>query len=1203
MGRANGGRAPETGARSGFKRKACPRRGRRTSVAVGAMPASDAQVRTPLPAALGPYRVIDVLGRGGMGVVYRGVHAATGAPAAIKTIHSANATVLAGIRREIHALGQLQHPGIVRVIGEGISDGVPWYAMDLLVGRTLRDLLDTGSAPKTSGVVGTSKGHLPPGLTNAPVREASEPSPTLSGGGARRSPYHSHPRADPLRLVRNLCEALSHLHACGIVHRDLKPENVFVRSDGSPVLVDFGLVGRFGGESGREQLDVAGASAIGTSGYMAPEQIRGELVDARTDLYALGCILYECVTGQRPFVGDHFYVLDAHLSKRPVPPADLADGINPQLDRLILQLLEKEPSDRLGYAEDVARALAPSVDQAEAAASPSHTRPYLYRPPFLGRESALGALQDAVRELTEQERGGTIYIGGESGVGKTRLAIEAARHAARSGVAVILSQCGSLGVGPTEESGDAPLHAFAPVMLAVADYCRAQGLRESARVLGRWGGILAPYQPALRDVPGCDASPVAVEPKDARARVFSALADVLFAFAKTRTLLLVIDDVQWADELSMGFLRTLSEQGLAGRPILVVATYRADQARSELLETVTARGAHHLQLERLGFEHVQAIAAGMLALKQIPAELVEFLQSRCDGNAFFVVEYLRSAIEAGLIVREGGRWDLVPQSRARASYEQKVTAPPGIVELLEQRLRGLGVEGRRLVETAAVLGREFDPDLLFACASLSQPAAMAPLDDLRRRYIVEDTEGGGLRFVHDKIRQTVYDGIRDERRALLHRSAAVSIEERGAEAPETWRALGLHSARAKLHGKAALYFGKAGDFAASAHANADALACYRAAMDELELARETESPSAASSLQEKVGDVQSITGNQEAARLAYHDALARHASDDAPGLARLYRKIGKTCEIHHDHSEALTNYARAAETLDGAATERGEPWWRERVQVHLDRIWVNYWLNRVEGMASLIEEARPALVKHGTAFQRARFHQLVAMMNIRKERYLVSDETVRLAREAVAAGASLSEAESAALRFGLFFSLVLRGSLEEAEGEGLAVLAWAQRSGAATLRARCLTYLSIVARQRRQIDLVKARVSQCLSACAQARMGEYVGACHANSAWIAWQDGRLDDVERWGSAALAAWRSERNPYPLQWLAHFPLLATSLTRNVREDTVVHARALLDIEQQRLKEPMPAELESILEESDAPERGHPRIILLAQQLHYL
>ena len=239
---------------------------------------------------LGPWRVERSIGEGGMGVVYLASHRETGERAALKTVRVTDPILLAGVRREIAALSRLAHPGIVRIVDQGTEGGMPWYAMERLEGETLR----AWASSTVQRVSGTSTffetGPRQTRDDRSLPKAAPGPLIAQAGGGAL---------AELMMVMQRLCDALAYLHGEGIVHRDLKPENVLVLEGGHPVLVDFGLVTRFAGEASREVLEPVG-DALGTRGYVAPEQAAGELVDARADLYSLGVMLYELLTGRLP---------------------------------------------------------------------------------------------------------------------------------------------------------------------------------------------------------------------------------------------------------------------------------------------------------------------------------------------------------------------------------------------------------------------------------------------------------------------------------------------------------------------------------------------------------------------------------------------------------------------------------------------------------------------------------------------------------------------------------------------------------------------------------------------------------------------------------------------------------------------------------------------------------------------------------------
>ncbi|MFC1853356.1 protein kinase [candidate division CSSED10-310 bacterium] len=507
----------------------------------------------------GPYIIMKSLGEGGMGVVYQARHKETGQLVALKTVHLSDERQLQSIRQEIHALVNIKHPGIVSILEEGMTDGIPWYAMDLLEGETLREHffssvapvmtssmhpLDTaGNSSPENGIPKDKTAHLWwtssmsglnfPESKQAPINtETITEEPEAFSGVAGKPILTTQERLTKvLTIIYLLCDPLAFLHGQGMVHRDLKPENIFITRNEMPVLVDFGLSTQFMRKVSREVLDTD-AGSVGTVSYMSPEQIRGEYVDARADIYALGCILYELIAGHPPFLGirtDH--ILRAHLAQKPQPLSKLKPDIPAELDALVLQLLAKDPQERIGYADALSTMLLRLGARKKHFSHSPPVQPYLYRPGFAGRTSLMRELWEFM-DKNGSSGGGLILIGGESGVGKTRVIMELGREAAFRQYHVLTGEC--------LENSARPLEALLKPISMIADYCRIRGVPEVDRVFGARGKVLSLYDPSLASLPGQDKYP---EPDNlpvdaAKVRIFSSLAQMFEDFTDHGSLLL-----------------------------------------------------------------------------------------------------------------------------------------------------------------------------------------------------------------------------------------------------------------------------------------------------------------------------------------------------------------------------------------------------------------------------------------------------------------------------------------------------------------------------------------------------------------------------------------------------------------------------------------------------------------------------------------
>jgi len=374
---------------------------------------------------IGPYRVLETLGSGGVGTVYRAVDRRTGDPVALKLLSTGPALDPRAARRlarEFETLADLSHPNVVRVFDTGVFQGYPYLAMELVEGLTLRNYLSlsgeelwssshSADAHARHGLEllpgrleddsqdddDSDEGTTPFGLSSfgneapsdeiswgqGPERvrqladEADEPDTAADVGDLEEVPSEArltreHPIAEmapaetleqlnrPDRVARlkdavvQLCDALAYIHGHGLVHRDLKPSNVMVDQDRVVRLMDFGLA-KFLADDAAVTAD---GRLVGTFRYMSPEQILGEKLDGRADLYSLGVILYELLVGKAPFDARSPYELwQKVLETEPQPLTALNPRADPQLSRLAHRLLRKEPHQRYQTAEEISEAL------------------------------------------------------------------------------------------------------------------------------------------------------------------------------------------------------------------------------------------------------------------------------------------------------------------------------------------------------------------------------------------------------------------------------------------------------------------------------------------------------------------------------------------------------------------------------------------------------------------------------------------------------------------------------------------------------------------------------------------------------------------------------------------------------------------------------------------------------------------------------
>ena len=1172
------------------------------------------------PDAIGPYRIHGVLGQGAMGIVYAGIHAETGATAAIKTVYQHEASRFLQIRREIRALARLNHPGVVRILDHGATDGLPWYAMERLEGTTLRDVFDRlwqDHADGTSSVTGqqrtedrteeTEATHLSQPLPdeNAAVAVGSDSTdgPVAEATSEEDEPVSPPPILYPgavaaggrllagISLLRGVCDTLAYLHGEGVIHRDLKPRNIFIRQSGEPVLVDFGLAEEAGGATGREQIWTS-LKVGGSPAYMSPEQIRGEALDARSDIYSLGCILYQFITGQAPFAGSRSQTIHGHLKREALIPSTLVADVPPELDRLVTSLLTKDQADRLGYAETVANALADFGARPTAwSMRPAAAKPYLYRSSFVGRSDMLTVMDRRLGNAKAGE-GALVLLSGESGAGKTRLALETGVLARRLGLEVVTGECAPLGEGGADApyGSGAPLHPFRPLVDAMVDRCVETGADERDRLFGEQIAILAAYFPVLKTLPGVSElpPPPPLPSAAARDRLFRALATSLAAYLDDRALLLVVDDLQWADDLSLGVIKHLHDEALPDLPLLLFGTFRSEE-RTEALESLFVDPRTDARtLQRMTSAEVGEMTRGILAMRTPLNGFVSFLADRGNGNPFFIAEYIRVAVSEQVLVRDRlGRWSLPMDGAGRPADYRALPLPGSLRQLIEMRLGKLGADERRVVDIASLMGRVLDIRVLQHVAGLSDNDMLEIADELVSRQIVEPADGENYRFVHDKIGEIAEAALpRDIRRAMHLRLAEAfeAVYPKGEARENNRAAIGRHWALAGKSEKAVPHLRAAADRARQFHSVAEAIALYGAALREVAALRADQDESKdwrreALALNERHGEVLALRNRHAEARAAFDRAIA-----DSEGhreiLARLHRRRGKTFEIEHDHDEALRAYGEAEAALGDRSTLSDEAR-NEWIRINLDRVWVYYWLDRPEKIDAELESVRPFVEEGGLATHRYHYFMALVNRNHRRHRYRVPPETLTFARRMLMAAIdSESASEVAFAHFILGFALLFAGSLEKAEAELFEASQACHRIGDAAGETRARAYLAIVHRRRGAVEETSEVADGLLSIARQRGMDDYLGVAQAAQSWVAWRTRDTEAAGRLCREALDTWKRLSFPYPFQWTAGLVAMALSADREPDAETLALARLLRDPPQIHLPDPIHDALGQIL-----------------------
>ncbi|MBA3868214.1 MAG: tetratricopeptide repeat protein [Anaerolineae bacterium] len=698
------------------------------------------------------YQLAQVLGQGGMGIVYEATDRLTKQAIALKQVQVKNHLSLEddfdisdhrlAISREFQTLASLRHPNIISVFDYGFTEeNAPFFTMDLL------------QEPQPISVI--------------PAHQSLE---------------------DKVQLLLQVLQALAYLHRRGIIHRDIKPTNILV-CDGRVKVLDFGIAAT--GDGGEEYA--------GTIAYAAPEVLVGKRASEASDLYAFGVIAYELFAGHHPFNTRSTRELISDILVTPIDltpllsyetkplanqsqdnqePAkdatkeeeistntktiDLSFDLNstvafddlPTMPEIVLlsteafqlsltgiisKLLSKDYKDRYQEAKQVIHDLSRIIGNNFPFETQAMRESFLQAASFIGRDAELTTLLSA---LTATKAGsGTLWlVSGESGVGKSRLLQEVRIHALVQGFTAVIGQSETEGApyqiwrGPLRqlvldaELNDSDLYALKPILPDIEDLLERplNGLAE-------------------------------LNPEQAQQRLFAVFAALLHQRTK-KPLLIILEDLQWASSESLALL-TYLQQSLPNLPVLIIGSYRNDETVhfEDLFEQ-----AEVLKLDRLKPEAIVELSISMIGAAATKPQVRELLQKETEGNVYFLVEVIRALAE------EAGRLDLIGSTPLP---EQVFTG--GVKSIVRRRLDRVAESMYPLLKVAAALGRELDLSLLRSIAS----------DINLEPWLLSCADAGVLeiqenqwRFAHHKLREGIISAFTPEEEKRIYQQAAQAIE-------------------------------------------------------------------------------------------------------------------------------------------------------------------------------------------------------------------------------------------------------------------------------------------------------------------------------------------------------------------------------------------------------------------------------------------
>ncbi|HXL15364.1 MAG TPA: tetratricopeptide repeat protein, partial [Methylomirabilota bacterium] len=723
-------------------------------------------------------------------------------------------------------------------------------------------------------------------------------------------------------MILEILDALREAHSHGIIHRDIKGANIKRTPEGRVKVMDFGLA-KIAGGSTLTQSD----AILGTAAYMSPQQITGQEVDGRTDLFSLGVVMYELLTGRLPFVGDQAVaVAHAILHEDPITIRELIPEVPADLEHIVMKAMMKNVQERYQSAAEMAEDLTRFREHDRLRRAGIHeeldlvatrevftARRERFLAPMVGREKPMERLAALHREVRLGE-GAAACIAGEAGIGKSRLVEEFFKSCRREGSRVLVASCLFGGGGSS----------YLPIADALRQYFALRGV-DSAPALQRFlfdrSPRLAGSIPVLsRFLRFAFASngPTSEE------ELWEVLDQVIAFIAEERPLVLVVEDLQWADEGTVRLFHFLTRR-VAGRRMFLLVTYRPEESISEpgsrphpLQGVLQLLGREdrfeRIDLARLGRADVAEVLERLYPGHDWGEEFGNLLFREAEGNPFFMVEILKLLSAEKVLAKKGEAWTL-------ATAVDKISIPDKVYDVVMRRLSRLAEREREILELGAVEGDVFHSGTILRGLKLERMPLLKTLQFLEQIHHLIHAAGPQYHFDHSKIREILYASIPPELRIEYHTVVGQFLAESFGESEEHAGVIAHNLLAAGLKSEALPFLVLSANAAARLFAHADAIRYLERAESLLHDLHPNQPPVESVrqlvDIRERRGDQEYAAGRYRAALVSYETALtltraapdARREADIVRAIGRMHYLLGHPAEALKSYDEAIARYA------------------------------------------------------------------------------------------------------------------------------------------------------------------------------------------------------------------------------------------------------------------------------------------------------